>query len=864
MRAYTGKELRLDIASESGRTIKLKRYNEDGSDAGDSLVQYKAELRSVEQDDIVGYVGVSYASDGGIVLEFPEMGLGRYVLVIDMSREDGEEERWMTGYVSYIEPSKANKVVEEEVQPSRTIAVIEGEEVRQFTWLPTSAAELAAERAEESASKAEAAAEGIDIALEDAVEKATISAEVAANTASNAAERAESAAGDILAKLESAQAFMDSFHDALYNSIRVIDNYLYVGSKNTGHYLKGEAGITPHIGTDGYWYEGEKKLGDRPAFGADGITPHITPDGFWAFGDFKSNTRAEGRDGIDGSAVRRILVDSYDDIPQSGDTCNGGFLYLVKNIAWTLIGDENPTSNGEWEAWEMPSHMLPSVFTQVRVPGAMNQNDTPVYLLLRTTDGQILGVSQNAVTWAIGDVLTWHFDEAVQVPNGKTVQMFLRKTAEPSTEVIPYEGILLKSLVGTGSCRLRYQGSWYADRAPHLRVYGDGGAEFFDYYAWVESASGAGWVRVERNNDIATSRVYGVMKYATDMTITNGAPVGKNEHGQASVPVADPAVPGVVMPSSSAADTAGGLTHVGSDNKLYADIATPNQAGVGKTSYTRVVENTATVGLTEDNKFAIPPAAAFQWGVNRIGTSIPQSMGMPWIIPVGAAAEGVQNEYGQNIRGQLMNNLLVGGALRTATKETWGNWEPNGIDVSVLPDGSNAVGIMTSLSFSQSTLNGLELNYATAEIIGGVVLDVESVSGSDTLVPTSNAVRVYLKNNYYDKTELYNKTELTRKNGIIEQVLKNIKPLYTSEELEPYATKDWSYENLARKYVEDRVNENRSSIQALRNRVDFAEGELTNCVKTGNSGIREIAKWTTEEWSKLTVIDEDKLHIVLE
>ncbi len=657
----------------------------------------------------------------------------------------------------------------------------------------------------------------------------------AAERAEAAADRAEDAEENVLGKLGAAQAFMESFNKALYNAIRIDSNsVLWVGGYCTGHVMKGEPGVTPHIGLDGFWYEGEKRLGDRPAFGKDGITPHITPDGFWAFGETKTTVRAEGRDGIDGTAVRFLLVDSYEDIPQSGETCNGGFRYLVRKEGWAVIGEPAATGNGEWEAWEVPAYLLPSEFTHLRVPGVLNANSTPAYLMVRTTGGEVLGVSQNAVTWAVGDVVTWEFAEAVRVPNGATVQLFLRTTNEGVTGAVPDEGVRLKSLLANvGVCRVRYANVWYGERTPYLLAWGAGASEFYEVYAWVEHDGSAGWVRVDRTNDLATARVYGVMKYGTDMTVVGGAPVGQNADGQACVPLADPALPGSVMPATADGDAEAGQTFM-RDGRMWVRMANLNLPGVGKTSYTRVVENTNSIGLTEDRKFSVPRAAAFQWGVSKVGSSVPQSNGMPWIIPVAAADTGVRNEYGQDITGQLMNNVLVGGALRTATKATWLTWGPNGINVNLLPDGSNAVGLMTSRSFSQNAAEGLVLCQATDTLLGGVTVCSTIGSGSG-LVPSVGAVVNYLHANYYTRSQVYSREET-----------------YSKSEVD--SIDRTNREDAAKTY---------KTVAAAKSDHDTLSGKIDGCVKKTESWNGEVYL-TLSEYQALKVRDPKIAYNILE
>ncbi len=679
-----------------------------------------------------------------LLLTVPELAHGHYWWELRATDAVGKVCRLLYGTLAALTSAEVARLAEEAEESSlRELAVEVGAGYAApliLRWQACSAAASLAEDAARAAERAEAAAD-----------------------------RAENAQENVLGKLSAAQAFMESFNTALQQAVAVVDNYLWVGGVNTGHYLKGEAGITPHIGTDGYWYVGVQRLGDRPAFGADGITPHITADGFWAFGELKTTVPAAGRDGIDGTAIRYILVGDYEDIPQSGDTCNGGFRYLVaKEEAWATVGNAEATVQGEWEALELPASLLPESFTHLRIPQAFNSNSTPAYLMARTTDGQILGVSLNAVTWAAGDAVAWEFAAPIYVSEGKTVQLFIRPGNGATTGAIPYEGILMKSIVeGAGSCRVRYHGTWYGSRTPYFQVFGSTKAEFYDVYAWVERTDGspAGWLRVDKTNELATAQVYGVMKYATDLPIVGGAPVGQNAAGQACVPIAETALPGAVRPSSQLTDNSGGLTHVGEDARLYVDLATASKPGVGAASYSQTVENTGSVGLTADGKWAVPPAAAFVWGCVRAGTSVPQSNGMPWIIPVGMAAAGVHNEYGQDIRGQLMNNLLVGGALRTALKETWQGWAPNGINTSVLPDKSNAVGIMTSASFSQNAAEGLRLEPASTSLLGGVTL-CESIGSGSGMVPTVQAVLTYVqgyaygKSNVYTKQEVYSRTEI--------------------------------------------------------------------------------------------------------
>lgn len=671
----------------------------------------------------------------------------------------------------------------------------------------------------------------------------------AAERAEAAADRAEVAEENVLGKLSAAQAFMESFNKALFEAIRVVDNYLWVGGVNTGHYLRGQDGITPHIGTDGYWYVGTQRLGDRPAFGKDGITPHITADGFWAFGELKTTVRAEGRDGIDGSAVRRILVGRYEEIPQSGETCNGGFLYYVpagaeraqRQVASlptdAVVSNYNltgPLVFSESRTWTRRGGRL----MRFGLMGGSNMSggEPSEELLYVHLYYELAGVwyyagrSVEAVAQAVNAVSWWDFEELEVVPRGCRVKVMLSQVeTEPTEEQMEAVRIQVAAVATTEGSKVGEANfcawAYWGFETEELTAY--------DVYAWCESDGAGSWVRVDLNYDIATSEVYGVNKLGTDQVVRDGAPVGVNAAGQMAVPLADPALPGSVMPASADGDAEAGQTFV-RDGRMWVRMANPNLPGVGKTSYTRVVENTNSIGLTEDRKFAVPRAAAFQWGVSKVGSSVPQSNGMPWIIPVAAADTGVRNEYGQDITGQLMNNVLVGGALRTATKATWLNWGPNGINVNLLPEGSNAVGLMTSSSFYQNAEEGLVLCQATNTLLGGVTVCSTIGSGSG-LVPSVGAVVNYLHANYYPRSQVYSREET-----------------YSKAEVDSIDRKN--REDAAKTY---------KTVAAAKSDHDALSGRIDDCVKKTANWSGDTAM-TLSEYQALRVRDKTTLYIICE
>ena len=793
-----------------GATFQAGCYEEHGDERGELVAMLPVEHDSAENK---------------VLLTVPELAEGHYWWELRATDAVGKECRLLYGTLTALtsaEVARLGNVAEE--SELRELAVEIGDGYAKPLILRWQACSVAASMAADAARAAERA-------------------EAAAGSAMDAAE-------DVLGKLVAATAFMKSFHSALFEAIRVIDGYLWVGGVNTGHVLRGDDGVTPHIGADGCWYVGVKKLSDRPAFGQDGITPHITADGFWAFGETRTGVRAEGRDGVDGTAVRRVLVESYADIPQVGDTCNGGFLYYVpagveraqRQVCSVPAGASvsNYTLRGplvfaDGRTWTRRGGRL---LRMGLMAGSNTQGGEPsaekLYAhLYYELAGEWLyaGRSVAAVAQVVNAVSWWEFADLEVVPTGGRVKVvFAQVEMEPTEEQVETVRVQVVPVVATEGSKVgeAHFCAWvyWGFETDELTAY--------DVYAWCEADGAGGWVRVDVNYDIARSDLYGLTKLGMDQVVVNGAPVGVNAAGQMAVPIANAALPGAVLPSSTSTASDGGLTHVGGDRKLYVGMATLSMPGVGRTSYNRVVEDTNSVGLTETGKFAVPRAEAFQWGVVKVGTSVPQSMGMPWIIPVGAAAEGVHNEYGQNIRGQLMNNVLVGGALRTAVKETWAGWAPGGIDTSVLPDGSNAVGLMTSGSFRQSAERGLELVEATGQLLGGVTVCSTIGSGSG-LVPSAEAVVNYLSENYYTKGQTYGRDEVYSKQQVDDLNKKN-------------------REDAAAKY---------KTIETAKREHDVLKAAVEGRMRRSDT-VEEIRQLTLSEYQALAVRDEKCLYLVTE
>jgi len=152
-------------------------------------------------------------------------------------------------------------------------------------------------------------------------------AQLAAVRAVEAAERVT----ECVDMLREASAFVDSFNAAVAGAFRVDDEgMLWIAGRYMGVCVRGQNGVTPRIGENGNWWSGDVDTG-KPSRGEAGLTPSISHDGYWVLGDWKSDVLARGRDGINGAAVRRVLVDSVAELPVEGESCNGGYFYYVPN-----------------------------------------------------------------------------------------------------------------------------------------------------------------------------------------------------------------------------------------------------------------------------------------------------------------------------------------------------------------------------------------------------------------------------------------------------------------------------------------------------------------------------------------------------
>lgn len=265
-------------------------------------------------------VAASLAATNILGLSFPDLALGNYHWELMATDDSGDSRRIVYGQLLVISTSLALSNDGGGVYKTLQVREPAGEaRSLQLRWLSSSLAQLSAEEAAAAAKEASTALDGkLDAAVE-AVSEARRAASAASKT------------------LEEATSFMAQFWDNVRASI-VINTETgtwWIGGVDTFWPATGEDGQSPYIDGAGHWRYYDATTGlwldGGAAQGEDGHSPYIGNDGFWVtwFNGEWVNTgvQAQGSDGLDGNKVRRIIVPDKDHIPQSGETCNGGFYY---------------------------------------------------------------------------------------------------------------------------------------------------------------------------------------------------------------------------------------------------------------------------------------------------------------------------------------------------------------------------------------------------------------------------------------------------------------------------------------------------------------------------------------------------------
>lgn len=531
-----GKDINLTVTAGKPAVRTIRAYTETGELWPIENVAVSGEVWDIKMEEKKGDIACRITEDGEIELTYPDLGLGRYVFMLDGVSDDGERERIIEGYIGYDEPKYI-----EELETGDKMSVVIGKERRKVLF-------------------------GRNRAWESMF-----------NQTLNAMENAYAAKDEVVERIKTAEEFMTGFKQAVREVIRIDeDGILVIGDYWTGVRVKGKDGETPYIGADGYWYANGQSLGKK-AQGEDGLTPTITVDGYWAIGNKKTSVRAEGRDGIDGTSVRRILVDMVEKIPQEGETCNGGYLYYValggtRTVAtgWVKI------QSGGGGVFKVAGIEISASSAQDAVDKlALVEYDTNVYAELDYTDPTMIRLTA--------------FEAGVA---GNRI------TLETSDSRVTLSGNTL-----TGG-QILNPTSW-------------------EMYAWLEGQGDikGEWVKVGEKSDIATRTVYGYTKLGSDMTIEDGAPVGKDANGRLAVGAATDAVAGTGKLSAGYTVNGGGFVGLDIDGAFKVVPASYHVSGTMAYSYSGIAD-VPCVGTMGDGSVGIKWASADMGGAVVIASSI--------------------------------------------------------------------------------------------------------------------------------------------------------------------------------------------------------------------------------------------------
>lgn len=678
-------------------------------------------------------IGVEHGAKAGeLVLHFPSMSAGEREYNLSYTSQLGEQGLLLYGTLTTLSMGKYKEIVRNAEESSHPILEVTINEqlgsALSMRWKAVSAAHQFAAAALEHANRAEAAA----------------------GSAEASAASAEASKNEVNSKLRMVDAVIAAWDDKMYSCV-IANRETYtwwVGGRDTGAKWMGEAGKSPYLTDDGYWAfwdEGIKdwKVSTFSAKGEDGYSPQINSLGNWmtlnpATGQIvDSGVSASGKDGLDGTAIRRKLIEAIEQLPAEEE--RGVYYYVPKEAAKAKI---------LFQTYEANDIGLYINGRHVYVEGTPTTKEEWAEAWLAAINSTIGGLT--CVYCGDSGINGWYWarieaDFIGDYANGTTIEYGLCKYGEWAGQ----------------TCPKNFQ-PWQ-----FTKMGSNGG---YDIYAWLEPD---GWVCVGDANDIATAEIYGLMKYGTDETVTSGAPVGRNADGQATVPLPSMTVAGAAKLSTAntlSSANRDGEIGLDADGKLRARAATRYSSGVVQVSRTDnearilgvgiIPSGTSVDGSDRGGQLGCTRAYHNTYGMVKVAFRADSAAcnNVTWNVPIAMrddhteAIDDNTDGWYRGANGILFFPLLEDGALQWRSAATESRHEKTWSTDGVFE-------LKTSDSFSQSASSGLVLEEATTTLLGGVFvatgpgdLRENAVATASLLNSACGDVRAWALNNFYTKS----------------------------------------------------------------------------------------------------------------
>lgn len=323
---FTGTRFDFTVCSGLRETVAI-RFFRAGTTEGVDLSGAAFMGRATERmTGTVVDLPVEHGSEkGALYLTVPELRADEFEYELYATDSAGEVQRMLYGTMTAISSEHAASLADSAKQTAqRTLLARLPDEVispLELRWSGSSVTQKAVQDAADSAREAQEALDEMEQVRKDA-------------------EDAVKQAQDALGKLNALDARLAEVEGHITSAIvpNPVTNTWWICGSNTGYQVTGDPGKSPRLSAVGTWmiWNVETQEWDDTeisAAGEDGHSPYVNAAGNWCewsvlAGEYRdTGLPAAGKDGIDGARVRRIIVPGKDHIPQSGETCNGGFYY---------------------------------------------------------------------------------------------------------------------------------------------------------------------------------------------------------------------------------------------------------------------------------------------------------------------------------------------------------------------------------------------------------------------------------------------------------------------------------------------------------------------------------------------------------